>query len=82
MRSIIGSRARINSYAHVEDSILLEGVDIGRNAKVRRAIIDKWVEIPAGASIGFDHEKDRDRGYEISENGIVVIPKAEGRGRR
>ena len=82
VRSIIGSRARINSYAHVEDSILLEGVDIGRNARVRRAIIDKWVKIPAGASIGYDQEQDRARGYEISENGIVVIPKAEGRGRR
>jgi glucose-1-phosphate adenylyltransferase len=45
-RSILGHNTRINSFARVEDSILFEGVDIGRHAKVRRAIIDKAVRIP------------------------------------
>ena len=45
---------RINSYAHVEDSILFEGVDIGRHARVRRAIIEKrcaFRQAPRSASI-------------------------------
>ena len=77
-RSILGANTRINSFAHVEDSILFDNVDIGRHAKVRRAIIDKGVHIPAGAQIGYDHDHDRARGFTVSENGVVVIAKADG----
>jgi glucose-1-phosphate adenylyltransferase len=77
-RSIIGPRTRINSYAQVTDSILFSGVDIGRRAKVRRAIIDKGVHIPEGAEIGYDPEADRARGFVVTESGVTVIPKAEG----
>jgi len=76
--SIVGSNCRINSYAHVQDSILFEGVNVGRHAKVRRAIIDKGVHIPPGIEIGYDVEQDRARGFTISEGGIVVIAKADG----
>jgi glucose-1-phosphate adenylyltransferase len=77
-RSIIGPRVRVNSYAHVQDSIVFEGVDIGRRAKVRKAIIDKGVRIPPDAEIGYDLERDRKRGFTVSEGGIVVIAKADG----
>jgi len=72
--SILSSDVRINSWANVEDSILFEGVDVGRHAKIRKAIIDKNVKIPEGMKIGFDHDADRDRGFAITESGIVVIP--------
>lgn len=74
-RSIVGYSCRINSYATVEDSILFDNVEIGRRAKVRRAIIDKGVRIRPDMRIGFDPEEDRRRGFTISENGIVVIAK-------
>jgi glucose-1-phosphate adenylyltransferase len=77
-RCVLGSQVRVNSYARVEDSILFEGVDIGRYAQVRRAIIDKGVSIPKGVRIGYDLEEDRRRGFTISDNGIVVIAKADG----
>jgi len=77
-RSILGCGTRVNSFAHVEDSILFEGVDIGRHAKVRRAIIDKGVHIPGGIEIGYNHDEDRARGFTVSEEGVVVIAKAEG----
>jgi len=77
-RSLLGPSCRVNSFAHVEDSILFEGVDIGRHAQVRRAIIDKGVHIPAGARIGFDLEQDRARGFTISDQGVVVIAKSDG----
>jgi glucose-1-phosphate adenylyltransferase len=77
-RSILGLNTRVNSYAHVEDSILFEGVDIGRRAKVRRAIIDKGVHIPQGVEIGYNVEHDRARGFTVTEGGIVVIAKADG----
>ena len=77
-RSIVGANARINSYARVDDSILFDGVDIGRHAKIRRAIIDKGVHIPPGIEIGYDQELDRARGFTISEGGVTVIAKADG----
>ena len=76
--SILGPNCRINSHSDVEDSILFEGVDIGRRARVRRAIIDKGVHIPAGTEIGYDAEHDLDRGFLISPGGVVVIAKADG----
>ena len=74
-RCIVGPRSRINSYSHVEDSILFEGVDIGRHAKVRRAIIDKNVQIPAGMEIGFNLDRDRENGFQVTPSGLVVIAK-------
>ncbi len=76
-RSILSPRVRVNSYAVVENSILFEGVDVGRYSRIRRAIIDKDVRIPAHTTIGFDIEHDRQRGFQVTEGGVVVIAKAE-----
>ncbi len=76
-RTVVGPQARVNSYAEVEDSILFAGVNIGRRAKIRRAIIDKGVHIPEGIRIGYDEEEDLARGFTVSPGGIVVIAKAE-----
>jgi glucose-1-phosphate adenylyltransferase len=78
VRSILGPNARINSFSLVEDSILFEGVDIGRYAKVRHTIIDKGVRIPPGTEIGFDRERDLARGFTVTDSGLVVIAKADG----
>ena len=75
--SILSPNVRVNSYAVVEDSILFEGVRVGRKCKVRRAIIDKDVELPEGAEVGYDLDLDRRRGFTITESGIVVIAKGE-----
>jgi glucose-1-phosphate adenylyltransferase len=73
-RTVLSPRVRVNSWADVTDSILLENVEIGRHAVVRRAIIDKNVVIPAHAQIGIDLEEDKRR-FTVTESGIVVIPK-------
>lgn len=74
-KSIIGPCCRINSFAQVEESILFENVIVGRNARIRRAIIDEGVVIPEGMEIGIDHEKDRLRGCVVTDSGIVVVTK-------
>ena len=74
-RSIIGSRCKVHSFSLVEDSILFQNVDVGRNAKIKRAIIDEDVNIPEGAEIGYDHEADRLKGYTVTPSGIVIVTK-------
>ncbi len=76
--SILGPNVRVNSYSVIEGSILMDGVSVGRGARLRRVIIDKDVIIPAGVQIGYDHEEDRARGFTVSQGGVVVVPKRAG----
>ncbi len=76
-RSVIGHAARIHRGARVEESVLHSSVTIGEGAVVRRAILDKQVFVPPGAQIGVDHDADRARGYTVSDEGIVVLGKAQ-----
>jgi len=72
--SIISPRVRVNSFASVEQSVLMDGVDVGRGARVRRAIIDKGSSIPPDCVIGEDPEQDRKR-FAVTPEGVVVIPR-------
>ena len=76
-RSILSRRVRVNSYAVVEDSILFDGVDVGRYCRIRRAIIDKEVKLPPYTVLGYNPEFDRKRGFTVTEAGVVVVAKAE-----
>lgn len=73
-RSIIGMNVRVNSYASVTDSIIMNHCNIGRKVRIRRAIIDKNVNIPQGYEIGYDPIEDAKK-FHVTESGIVVIPK-------
>jgi glucose-1-phosphate adenylyltransferase len=72
--SVLSPQVRVGAGAQVEASVLMDGVVIGEWARVRNAIVDKRVRIPAGASVGHDVEADRDR-FTVSAGGVVVIPK-------
>jgi len=72
--SILSPNVRINSFSEVYDSILMEGVNVGRHAKIKRAIIDKDVSIPQGVVIGYDLDEDKKRFF-VSDSGIVVVAK-------
>ena len=73
-RSVLSPGVHLHSWSEVEDSILMQGVDVGRKAVVRRAIVDKNVTIAPGAQVGVDPEADRER-FTVSAGGVVVIPK-------
>jgi glucose-1-phosphate adenylyltransferase len=73
-RSILSPNVTVHSFAEIEDSILLEGVDVGRNAKIRKTIIDKEVQIPPGMEIGYNLDEDAKR-FTVTASGIVVVPR-------
>jgi len=76
-RSILSPYVRVNSWAAVDDSILFAGVEVGRHARIRRAIIDKGVRIPEGMEIGYDLERDKARGFTLTKSGVVVIGRVD-----
>ena len=73
-RSILSPNVRIDNYSEVIDSILMAGVRIGKNVKIRKAIIDKSVIVPDGKHIGYNLEADAKQ-FVISEKGVVVAHK-------
>lgn len=73
-RSVISPNVRIETHSEVYDSIIMEGVRIGKNVKIRNTIIDKFVAVPDGKRIGYDPEEDA-RQFTVTEKGIVVVPK-------
>jgi len=77
VQSVLSPRVRINSYSEVHCSILFTGVDVGRHCRLRRCIVDRGLQIPPNTHIGYDLEKDRERGFTVTDSGIVVV----GRGR-
>jgi glucose-1-phosphate adenylyltransferase len=70
--SVLCPNVRVHSFCDVEQSILMPGVRVGRHARIRRAIIDRDVFIPRGASIGYNADEDRRR-HTVTDSGIVVV---------
>jgi glucose-1-phosphate adenylyltransferase len=74
-RSVLFSNVRVHSFSSIEDSVILPQVEIGRNVKLKRVVIDKGAVIPDGMKIGFDLELDRKR-FHVSEKGITLVTAA------
>jgi glucose-1-phosphate adenylyltransferase len=72
-RALLFSNVKVHSYAHVEQSVVLPEVSIGRHARVMRAIIDRGCVIPENMVIGENLDEDRKRGFRVTENGIVLV---------
>jgi glucose-1-phosphate adenylyltransferase len=71
--SLLFSNVRVNSFALVEDTVVLPDVDIGRYCRIRRAVIDRFCEIQEGTVIGYDAEADRAAGYYVTPSGITLV---------
>ena len=74
-KSLLFSDVRIHSYTLIEESVLLPEVIVHRHAKIKRAILDRACEIPAGMVIGYDHEQDRARGFRVTDKGITLVTR-------
>ncbi|PNH87718.1 glucose-1-phosphate adenylyltransferase [Vibrio diazotrophicus] len=73
-KSVLGFRSNIAAGSLISESVILGDVKVGAGCSIKRAIIDKHVEIAPGTVIGENLELDRQR-FHVSEDGIVVIAK-------
>jgi glucose-1-phosphate adenylyltransferase len=70
--SVVGRHVYVHSRTDIDSSIIFDNCDIGRGCKIRRAILEKNVQMPPGTVIGYDLEEDRKR-YTVSDSGIVIV---------
>ena len=75
--SVLSPEVRVNSWSSVRESVLMDGVNVGRNTVVNRAILDKYVVVEEGAMVGIDAEHDRERGFTVTDSGITVVAKGQ-----
>ncbi|MFC7402375.1 glucose-1-phosphate adenylyltransferase [Citricoccus sp. GCM10030269] len=76
-QSVLSTDVRVGNEAWVEQSVLLDCVQIGPGAKVRNAILDKNVIVPEGVQIGFDRAADEARGFTVTDSGLTVTAKGQ-----
>ncbi len=71
-RSLLFSNVRVHSFSKLEETVVLPGVEIGRNCRITKAVIDKGCKIPSGTVIGEDPKVDAER-FHVSEGGVVLV---------
>ena len=71
-RSLLFTGVRVNSYSHVTDTVVMPYVEIGRNVRLHKAVIDRGVVIPEGLVVGEDPEFDAKR-FRRSADGVCLI---------
>ncbi|MBE02911.1 glucose-1-phosphate adenylyltransferase [Marinobacter lutaoensis] len=70
--SLLFSQVRVHSFSEVTDSVIFPDVEIGRNCRVRKALIDRGCRLAPGTVVGFDPDEDRKR-FHVSSKGVVLI---------
>ena len=73
-QSVLSQDVRVNSYSDIDSSVIFQHVVVGRHCKIRRAIIDRDVEIPDGTVIGYDQRADKER-YFVTPSGLTVVTR-------
>jgi len=72
-RALLFSNVKVHSYAYIEQTVVLPDVNVGRNTRIQRAILDRGCNIPENMVIGEDHDEDRQRGFRVTDKGIVLV---------
>jgi glucose-1-phosphate adenylyltransferase len=73
-RSVLFSSVRVHSYSHVNWSVLLPEVVVGRNVRLTRVVVDRGCHIPDGTVIGEDAASDAEKFYR-TDNGITLVTR-------
>lgn len=77
-RSLLFSNVQVNSYSNIEDSVILPNVNIGRNAHLRRVVVEKNCKIPEGLRVGFDATEDSKQFYVTNKGTTLITPEMLG----
>ena len=72
--SVLSYNVMVRSWAEVDESVIMDNVEVGRHCRIKKAIIDKHNVIPPHTQIGIDPQEDRKR-FHVTPRGIVVVPK-------
>ncbi|MGB0125907.1 MAG: glucose-1-phosphate adenylyltransferase [Silvibacterium sp.] len=72
--SVLSQDVRVNSYSELDSSIVFSHVNIGRHCRIRRAIIDRDVQLPEGTVIGYDTNEDK-KNYFVTPGGLTVVTR-------
>jgi glucose-1-phosphate adenylyltransferase len=72
--SVISYYVVVQSWATVEESVIMDDVVVGSHCKIKKAIIDKHNTIPAHTEIGYNPNEDKKQ-FTLTPRGIVVVPK-------
>ncbi len=73
--SILSYNVMVRSWAEVDESVIMDDVEVGRYSRIKKAIIDKHNVIPPNTQIGIDPQEDRKR-FEVTPRETVVVPNA------
>src|SRR5688572_18759827 len=74
--SVMYSNVRTNSWSTIEESVLLPEVNVGRHCKIKKAIIDRGVSIPANTTIGYDRDADIAAGFRVTAGGVTLVTRS------
>jgi glucose-1-phosphate adenylyltransferase len=73
-RSLLFTNVRVNSFSTLEEAVILPRTVIGRNASLKKVVIDSDVVIPEGLVVGEDPVLDAKR-FTRTESGVCLITK-------
>ena len=74
--SVLGRNVFVDARAELYDSVIMDNVRVGKDCRIRRAIIDKNNQIPDGTAIGYDPVEDAKK-YTVSAGGVIVVARAK-----
>jgi glucose-1-phosphate adenylyltransferase len=78
--SVLFYNVVVRSWATVDESVIMDGVVVGRHCRIKKAIIDKENTIPPDTAIGYNPSEDR-KNFTVTPRGIVAVPKGYFQGK-
>jgi glucose-1-phosphate adenylyltransferase len=73
--SVLFSNVRVHSFCNIDQAVILPGVTVERNCRLRKVVLDRGCTVPEGMIIGEDPVLDSER-FERTETGVVLVTQA------
>jgi glucose-1-phosphate adenylyltransferase len=73
-RSLLFSKCRVHSYSHVNWSVLLPSVEVGRKVRLNKVVVDRGCVLPDELVVGEDPDSDAQR-FHRTEGGVTLITR-------